>query len=166
MHRDYNYQLADNGVGTRHEADIIMLDELDKLENKKLNWNKWLAKKITKCIIWTEHKLGLGIFDNIQLAKELHKPRTRKFKRRRVYVRNINKIWSADIMDKSSISKNMKGYKYVLNVIDIFSKYAYSIPLKSKKQHEVATAFAKLFIKHKPDKIWTDQGSEFINKTF
>jgi len=81
-------------------------------------------------------------------------------------VSNINKIWSADIMDKSSISKNNKNYKYLLNAIDLFSKYAYSIPLKSKKQHEVAAAFAKLFIKHKPDKLWTDQGSEFINKTF
>jgi len=66
MHHDYNYQLADEGVGTRHEADKIMLDELDKLENKKLNWNEWFAKKFTKGIIWTKHKLGLGIADNIQ----------------------------------------------------------------------------------------------------
>jgi len=100
------------------------------------------------------------------LAKELHKPITRKFKRHRVDVSNINKIWSADIMDKSCISNNNKGYKYLLNVIDLLSKYAYSIPLKSKKQHEVADAFAKLFIKHKPDKLWKDQGSELINKTF
>jgi len=92
MHHDYNYQLADEGKGTRHEAYNIVLDELDKLENKKLNWNEWLAKKITKGIIWTKHKLGLGITDNIQLAKELHRSITRKFKRRRVYVSNINKI--------------------------------------------------------------------------
>jgi len=69
-------------------------------------------------------------------------------------------------MDKSSISTYNKNYKYLLNVIDLFSKYAYSIPLKSKKQHEVAAAFAKLFLKSKPDKLWTDQGSEFINKSF
>jgi len=104
MHHNYNYQLADIIVGTRHEADKIMLDELDNFENKKLNWNEWFANKFTKGIIWTKHKLGLGIFENIELAKELHRPITRKFKRRRVYVSNINKIWSADIMDKSSIS--------------------------------------------------------------
>jgi len=165
MHHDYNYQLADTGVGTRHEADKIMLDESNNLENKKLNWNEWFAKQFTKGIIWTKHKLGLGIFYNIQLAKELHKPITRKFKRPRVYVSNINKIWSADVMDKSFVSKNNKNYEYLLNVIDLFSKYAYLIPLKSKKQHEVAGAFAKLFIKHKTDKLWTDQGSELINKT-
>ena len=166
MHHDYNYQLADEGLGTRHEADKIMLDELDKLENKKLNWNEWFAKKFTKGIIWTKHKLGLGINDNLQLAKELHKPITRKFKRRRVYVSNINKIWSADIMDRQKLSKQNKGYKYLLNVIDLFSKYVYSIPLKSKSQHEVAKAFAELFLHNKPQKLWTDQGSEFINKTF
>jgi len=54
----------------------------------------------------------------------------------------------------------------LLNVIDLFTKYVYSIPLKSKLQHDVADAFAKLFINNKPDKLWTDQGSEFINKTF
>jgi len=57
------------------------------------------------------------------------------------------KIWSADLMDKSNLSKNNRGYKYLLNVIYLFSKYAYCIPLKSKSQHEVAPAFAKLFKK-------------------
>jgi len=103
--------------------------------------------------------------DNIQLAKELHRPNTRKFKRRKVYVSNINKIWSADLMHKSSLSTKIKGYKYLLNVIDLFTKYVYSIPLKSKSQHAVAEAFKKLFITCKPDKLWTDHSSEFINKT-
>jgi len=69
-------------------------------------------------------------------------------------------------MDKSSFSSKNKGCKYLLNVIDLFLKYVYSIPLKSKSQHAVAEAFEKLFINNKPEKLWTDQGSEFINKTF
>jgi len=59
---------------------------------------------LVKPVIWIKHKLGLGIVDNIQLAKELHKPITRKFKRRKIFVSNINKIWSADLMDKSNLS--------------------------------------------------------------
>jgi len=140
-----------------------MLNELNEVKTKNLR--EKLDYLLVKPVIWIKHKLGLGITDNIQLAKELHRPITRKFKRRRVYVSNINEIWSADIIDKSSISKNNKNYKYLLNVIDLFSKYAYSIPLKSKKQFEVAAAFAQLFIKNKPDKLWTDQGSELITKT-
>jgi len=69
-------------------------------------------------------------------------------------------------MDESSISTHNKHYKYLLNVIDLFSKYAYSIPLKSESQHEVAAAFANIIFKNKPDKLWTDQGPEFINKSF
>jgi len=140
-----------------------MLNELNEVKTKKMR--EKLDYLLVKPVIWIKHKLGLGITDNIQLAKELHRPIARRFKRRRVYVSNINKIWSADLMDKSSISTHNKNYKYLLNVIDLFSKYAYSIPLKSKSQHEVAAAFAKLFIKNKPDKLWTDQGSEFINKS-
>jgi len=141
-----------------------MLNELNTVKTHGIR--EKLDYLLVKPIMWIKHKLGLSITNNIKLAKELHKPITRKFKRRKVYVSNINKIWSADLMDKSYLSKQNNGYKYLLNVIDLFSKYVYSIPLKSKSQHEVASAFAKLFLKHKPDKLWTDQGSEFINKSF
>jgi len=69
-------------------------------------------------------------------------------------------------MDKSNLSSKNKNYNYLINVIDLFTKYVYSIPLKSKSQHAVSEAFEKLFITSKFDKIWTDQGSELINKTF
>jgi len=69
-------------------------------------------------------------------------------------------------MDTAKLSKQNKRYKYLLNVIDLISKYVYSNSLKSKSQHEVAEAFEKLFINSQLSKLWTDQGSEFINKTF
>ena len=166
MHHDYNYKLADEGIGTRHEADKIMLDELNNLDNKQLNWNEWFAKKFTKGIIAVKHKLGLGLYDNINLAEELHKPVTRKFKRRRVLIYNIDDIWSADLKDMQSYSKHNKGYKYLLNVIDLFSKYAYSIPLKTKSSQEIIKSFEKLFGVRHAKKLWTDQGSEFINNNF
>jgi len=65
-----------------------------------------------------------------------------------------------------SVSKQNKGSKYVLTVIDLFSKYAYTIPLKSKSSDLVINAFEKLFKTRKPNKLWTDQGSEFINRNF
>jgi len=152
------------GNKTRNQCNKEMLTELNEVKTKGVR--EKLDYLLVKPVIWIKHKLGLGIIDNIQLAKELHKPITCKFKWRRVYISNINKIWSADIMDRSKLSKQNKGYKYLLNVIDLFSEYIYSIPLKSKSQHEVANAFEKLFINNKPNKLWTDQGSEFINKTF
>ena len=79
-----------------------------------------------------------------------------------------NEIWSADLIDMKEFSNNNnKGYNYLLNVIDIFSKYAWSIPLKTKTGLEVTKAFETILTnKNLPRKLWVDQDSEFYNKTF
>ena len=147
-----------------------MLNELNNLKNKELNWNEFFAKYFTKAVIGVKYKLGLGIQDDGRLlAEELHRPIKRKFKRRRVMVYNIDDIWSADLTNSfQSLSKQNKGYKYMLNVIDLFSKHAYSLPLKTKSSDEVMEAFDRLFkySGRQPRKLWTDQGSEFTNNKF
>jgi transposase InsO family protein len=162
MHHDINYRKADKGEGTRHEADKIMLNELDAIKTKGIR--EKLDYAIVKPIIWMKHKLGLGIDPGE--AEELLKPIRTKFKRRRVFVFNIDDIWSADLKDMQSFSKQNKGVKYLLTVIDLFSKYAYTIPLKSKNAEVVIEAFRTLFKTRRPNKLWTDQGSEFINRGF
>ena len=79
---------------------------------------------------------------------------------------NIDDIWSADLKDMQSISKQNKGFKYILTIIDIFSKYAYAVPLKSKSSSNIIEAFEKLFKSSKPKKLWTDQGLEFTGNNF
>ena len=59
------------------------------------------------------------------LAEELHKPVTRKFKKRRVYAGGVDKIWAADIVDMKAFAKDNKGVKYLLTVLDVFSKYGW-----------------------------------------
>ena len=75
-------------------------------------------------------------------------------------------IWSADLIDMREFSNDNKDYNYLLNVIDIFSKYAWSIPLKTKTASEVTKAFESILTKNHHRKLWVDQGSEFYNKTF
>jgi len=65
-----------------------------------------------------------------------------------------------------SVLKQSKGFKYLSTVIDLFSKFAYTIPLKSKNADVTIDAVKKLFKTRKPAKLWTDQGSEFINRNF
>ena len=77
------------------------------------------------------------------LAKELHKPVIKKFKKRKVYSNGIDDIWSADLVDMSSYSKQNKHYKYLLMVIDVFSKYGWIVPIKNKKGETVADAFKR-----------------------
>lgn len=90
----------------------------------------------------------------------LHKPIKKKFKTRRVYVSGIDNQWQTDLAE---MHKD-KGYKYILTVIDIFSKYAWGIPLKNKTGEEVAKAFVDIFKERRPNKIQSDKGKEFINK--
>ena len=66
------------------------------------------------------------------------------------------------------ISKYNKGIRYLLCVIDLFSKYAWVVPLKYKKRVSIVNAFQSVLnsSKRKPNKIWVDRGSEFYNNLF
>lgn len=100
-------------------------------------------------------------------AKELHKYVRQKFKTRRIIVKGIDHIWAADLLVMSGGGGG--AYKYILNVIDCFSKYVWSVALKKKNAAEVCNAFKK-FLKNsggrKPQLLHTDRGKEFVNSSF
>ena len=102
------------------------------------------------------------------LADELHKPIIRKFNKRKVYSQFKDNIWGVDLADMQSLSRKNKGIKYLLCAIDLFSKYAFVIPLKDKKGISIVNAFNKIIKQsnRKPNKIWVDQGGEFYNNVF
>ena len=106
--------------------------------------------------------------ENIQLVDELHKPIIRKFEKRKVYFLFKDNIWVADLAKLQLISKFNKGFRFLLCVIDIFSKYAWVVPLKDKKGISIVNAFQKILKEsdRKPNKIWVDKGSEFYNNSF
>ena len=103
---------------------------------------------------------------NAQLAEELHKTLIRKFKKRRVHSAFKDSIWSADLVDMQLISRYYKGVRFSLSVINIFSKYAWVVPIKDKKS--LVNAFQSILRKSnkKPNKIRVDKGSEFYNNSF
>ena len=79
-----------------------------------------------------------------QLAKELHKLIIRKFKQRKVYSTFKNNIWGANLADMQLISKFNKGFRFLLCVIDIFSKYVWVASLKDKKCATIVNAFQSI----------------------
>ena len=105
---------------------------------------------------------------NEQLAEELHKPIIRKFKERKVYSTFKDNIWGTDLADMQLLSKYNKGIRFLLCVIDIFSKYAWVVPLKEKKGISIVKAFQRILKQsnRKPNKMWVDKGSEFYNAYF
>ena len=106
--------------------------------------------------------------ENIKLAAELHKSIIRKFNKRKVYSSFKDNIWGADLADMQLLNKFNKGIEYLLCVIDLFSEYAFVVPLKDKKGISIANAFQSVInkSKRKPNKIWVDKGSEFYNASF
>ena len=97
----------------------------------------------------------------------LHKPIRRRFKRNRVMVGGIDQQWQMDLADMQSMQKLNDGYRYLLVCIDVFSKYAWVIPLKNKTGPSLVEAFKLILASgRKPEKVMTDQGTEFFNKHF
>ena len=76
----------------------------------------------------------------------------------------MDDIWCSDLVDMQKLSKWNKGYKYLLMVLDLFSKYGWIVPLKTKTGLEVSKAFESIFKKGKPKKLWVDKGKEYYNK--
>ena len=103
----------------------------------------------------------------LQPGYTLHKPARRRFRRNKVFVNGIDDQWQADLVDLQSLSRWNRGHKYLLTCLDILSKYAWVVPLKTKTGSELVKAFTKIFQQgRKPDKLQTDAGTEFKNKTF
>ena len=113
-----------------------------------------------------DKKTGLEKSVNEHLAEKLHKPVIKKFKRREVYARFKHYIWEADLAEMKSLSSKNENVKYLLCVIDAFTKYAWIKPLKDKKVKTVLNTFIEIVNESngKRNKLWIDQGREFYNK--
>jgi len=103
-----------------------------------------------------------------QDAYTLHKVARKKFKRSKVHVTTKDEQWQADLCDVGNLKKFNDGNKFLLTVIDCFSKYAWAVPLKDKTGESVRAAFDEIFqqSKRKPLNLQTDKGKEFINSVF
>ena len=101
-----------------------------------------------------------------QLAEELHKPVIKKFKGKKFYARFKDYIWAVDLAEIELLSSKNKYVKYLLCVIDVFTKYAWVKPFKDKKGKTVLNVFIEIVNKsnHKPNKLWADKGKEFYNE--
>lgn len=95
----------------------------------------------------------------------LHRQARKRYPTRKYIVHDIDEQWQADLADVALIAQQNDGYRFILTVIDIFSRYAWARPLKSKRGDEVANAFKDIFEEGRiPKRIQTDQGKEFENR--
>ena len=173
-HFQHDSAYADN-------KDLINSTKADKvLRDKAYNiasnpeydgYQRCLASIVYK--FFDKKSIGSGMAEpsSLKLADELHKPVIKKFNKGKVYSQfkdNICNIWGVDLADMQSLSEKKKGIKYLLCAIDLFSKYAFVVPLKDKIGISITNAFKKIIKQsnRKPNKIWVDQGGEFYNHVF
>ena len=134
MRHDICYRDNDTPAGKR-ECDRKMLAELNALvpEGRR----EKVDRQLVRSIIELKHRIGLGIDWGNQLANELHKPVRRRFDKSTVFAKQVDDIWTTDLVDMSAFSRSNKGYKFLLAVIDVFNKYGWIVPLKTKTGKEV-----------------------------
>ena len=123
----------------RTKADKVLRDKTCNIAiNPKYDgYERGLASMVYK--FFDKKSVGSGIntikSSSSILADELHKPIIKKFEKRKVYSQFKDNIWGVDLADMQSLSKKKKGIKNLLCVIDMYSKYAFVIPLKDKKRN-------------------------------
>lgn len=122
---------------------------------------------VNKLKLKSPGKINIKDWLHKQNVYSLHAPNRKKFPRRATYASKKDAIWQADLVDVPQLKKYNKGYRYILTCIDIFTKWAWAIPLKRKLPKYIITAFKKILKKgRKPEKLQTDKGGEFENKHF
>ena len=145
----------------KHIADEKMINASNELPYNQQQYGTFLVKNVIR----SKRKLGLGNnFTMEDLSNELNKPTINKFPRKKIIVNHINEIHSTDLVDMGQYSKFNRGYEYIFTNIDVFSKYAYAFPLKSKKIGDIKPCFEKIFKKNKPNYIWSDKEPAFFSK--
>ena len=151
----------------RTQSDKILKENAFNIaKNRKYDeYQRQLASMVYK--FFGKKFRGSCIKENKELANELYKPIIRKFKKRQVYSSFKDNILGVDLADLQLISKYNKVIRYLLYAIDLFSKYAFIVPLKNKKGTTITNAFQSILnkSKRKSNKTRVDQGSEFYNNT-
>ena len=133
-----------NDLINRTEADKVLRDKAyDIASNLEYDgYQRGLASMVYK--FFDKKSMGGGIASSSILADELHKLVIKKSNKRKVYSQFKDNIWRIGLVDMQSLNGENKGSKYLLCSIDLYSKYAFVIPLKDKKGISIVNAFDKI----------------------
>lgn len=188
---DHDYENAENTGLEREKVKELKLEAdrkmLSALENLDCNsFGEKVKKKVAQSIIGLKVKLGLGI-SNLNLseilglgyytedeakkiANELHHPVIRRFPTRKVICYGKDELFTSDLceINYEKHNKTARKFKYILIVLDVYTRYLWTIILTNKRGETITNAFEELLKKTKriPKLLWVDEGREYFNKTF
>ena len=152
--------VSENAIVAKQKLGLGRAGSISKATNKKKIEKAPSKKNLGEAENWQQNWLQ-------NLANELHKPIRRSFIRRRVYANGIDEIWAADLVEMGKFFKWNNGVRYLLMVINVFSKFGWIEPLKNKKAESIVEAFNKILKTGRKSKyLWSDKGLEFWNRDF
>ena len=158
-------------LNRRTIADKVLRDKAFNIA-KNLKYHKYQRGSASMVYKFSNQKTYCGtvkdkIISNKEVAEEFHKQVIRKLNKRKLHSSFIANIWGADLVDMQLMRKFNKAFRFLLCVVDIYSKCARVIPFKDKKEITITNAFQKIFdvSKRKLNKIWVGKCSEFCNRS-
>jgi len=101
-----------------------------------------------------------------EFAAEVMKPVRKPKAYSNVYADGVDSVWAVDLADMGNVAEDNDGIRYIMCIVDVFSRYAWCVPHKNKDAKSSWTAFASVMrsTETHPDYVWADEGKEFINK--
>jgi hypothetical protein len=99
-----------------------------------------------------------------EIAYTLHRRAVRRYPRNPIIVSRPNEMAQSDLIDMQKYAPDNNGFRYILTLIDVFSKKAFAIPIKGKTGRAVSEALKEIFTQYVPKNLQTDEGSEYKNK--
>ena len=158
-------------LNRRTIADKVLRDKAFNIA-KNLKYHKYQRGSASMVYKFSNQKTYCGtvkdkIISNKEVAEEFHKQVIRKLNKRKLHSSSIANIWGADLVDMQLMRKFNKAFRFLLCVVDIYSKCARVIPFKDKKGITITNVFQKIFdvSKRKLNKIWVGKCSEFCNRS-
>ena len=133
-------------VAKKTQSDKVLRDNAFKIASdpKFDGYQSELASMVYKFFDKKSSGSGIANEPNYQLANELNKPIIKKSKKIKVYSSFRDNVWGVDLAGMQSLSKYNKGINYLLCVIDLFSKYAWVVLLKDKREISIVNVFQKI----------------------
>ena len=158
MLHDVCYAIGKN----KNVCDREMIKNIDNIPKNKHPF----MTPLIRSIINKKQQFGLSVNPNEILSQELHKPKRVNFERSQVISNYIDHIWGIDLITMIKYAKQNNDSKYILTVIDFFSKYCWCYPFKDKNSNGIINCFKDVIKKSKrsPNFIQSNEGSEFTNK--
>src|SRR5271156_5836151 len=128
-----------------------------------------IPQAMEECIDWLMLQVQLDerLWEWLRAQRPytLHKPVRKRYSTRPYKTSEIDQHWQGDLVEMIPYANVNDGYRYILTLIDLFSRYAWAVPLRDKTANEVAAAFRHVFAQgRQPQRLQRDDGREFDNR--